>query len=304
MDELQATLLVVDDQDISIEIILGCLKDSNYTLHTARDGEEAWKLLSESPGTYSAVLLDRLMPHLDGLSVLKKMKSHQDLKQIPVIFQTSLTKEEEIIEGIEAGAYYYLKKPLEKKILKVIVKAAVSEYEQYKSLFKQALEMADAVRFLRTGEFEFRTLEEGNKLATLAANLCPESKMIVVGLWELIENAVEHGNLGISYEEKSRLNDNDHLEAEIRRLLLLPENASKVVTLAVEKTEDEIHFTIQDQGDGFDWELYMDFSPERVFDSHGRGIAVANNFGFDCIEYQGCGNRVLAVVKCPSTKLP
>lgn len=303
MDKLSTTLLVVDDQDYSIKIILGFLKDSNYTIHTAHDGEEAWKLLSESPDTYTAVLLDRLMPRLDGLSVLKKMKSHQDLKQIPVIFQTSLTKEDEIIEGIEAGAYYYLKKPLKKKILKAIVKAAVSEFQQYKSLFKQALEMVDAVRFLKTGEFEFRTLEDGNKLATLAASYCPESEMVVVGLWELIVNAVEHGNLGISYEEKSRLNENDQLEAEISRLLELPENASKTVTLKVEKTVDEIHFTIQDQGEGFDWETYMDFSPERVFDSHGRGIAMANNFSFDRIEYQGCGNRVVAVVKCPS-KIP
>ena len=159
--------------------------------------------------------------------------------------------------------------------------------------------MADAVRFLKTGEFEFRTLEEGNKLATLAANLCPESKMVVVGLWELLENAVEHGNLGISYDEKSRLNENGQLEAEIRRLLLLPEHAAKIVTLVVEKTGDEIHFTIQDQGEGFDWESYMKFSPERVFDSHGRGIAVANNLSFDRIEYQGCGNRVVAIVKSP-----
>ena len=304
MDKPKATLLVVDDQDISIEIILGCLKNSNYSIHTARDGEEAWQLLSESPGIYSAVLLDRIMPRLDGLSVLKKMKAHPDLKQIPVIFQTSLTNEDQIIEGIEAGAYYYLKKPVEKKILKAIVKAAVSEYEQYTFLFKRALEIVDAVHFLKTGEFEFRTLAEGYKLAVLGATLCPGSKMVVVGLWELIANAVEHGNLGISYEQKSRLNEHDRFEEEVSRLLTLPENTSKVVTFNVEKTGDEIRFTIQDQGEGFDWESYLDFSPERVFDNHGRGIATANNFCFDRLEFQGCGNRVHAVAKCPPAGLP
>lgn len=64
MDELKNTILVVDDQDYSIKIILGFLKDSNYTLHTARDGEDAWKRLVESPTIYSAVLLDILMPRL------------------------------------------------------------------------------------------------------------------------------------------------------------------------------------------------------------------------------------------------
>ena len=297
MDELNRSILIVDDQDYSIQIILGFLKNSNYTLHTARDGEEAWKLLSESPVTYSAVLLDRLMPRLDGIGLLK---SHPDLNQIPVIFQTSLTKEDEIIEGIEAGAYYYLNKPLKKNILKTIVKAAVSDYELHRSLAKQALEMTDVLRFLKNGEFEFRTLEEGNQLAMQLAGYCNESETVVVGLWELIVNAIEHGNLGISYEEKSRLNENEQLETEINRLLDLPENMSKRVTIKVEKTVDEIHFTIQDQGEGFDWESYMNFSPKRVFDSHGRGIAMANNFYFDHIEYQGSGNRVLAVVKCPS----
>jgi len=302
MDEMQSTILVVDDMEYSIKLILAFLKDSHYTLNTARDGEEAWKLLLESPTMYSAVLLDRLMPRLDGLSLLKKIKSHPDLNHIPVIFQTSLTQEHEIIEGIEAGAYYYLNKPLQRKILKAIVKAAVTEYEQYRSLCKQALKMTDALRFLKAGEFEFRTLEEGNKLATLLAGYCHESETVVVGLWELIANAIEHGNLGISYEEKSRLNEHDQLETEITRLLNQPENISKKVTIKVENIGTEIHFTIQDQGKGFDWQAYMDFSPKRVFDSHGRGIAMANNFYFDRIEYQGCGNRVLAVVKCPQQK--
>lgn len=300
MDKLQSTILVVDDQEYSIKVILGFLKNSNYTLHIAHDGEEARKILLESPVTYSAVLLDRLMPRLDGLSLLKQMKSHPDLNHIPVIFQTSLTEENEIIEGIEAGAYYYLEKPLKKKILKAIVKAAVSDYEQYRYLCKQAFEMTDALRFLKTGEFEFRTLEEGSKLATLLAGYCRESETVVVGLWELIVNAIEHGNLGISYEEKSRLNENEEFETEIRRLQDLPENISKKVTIKVEKTGNEIHFTIQDQGEGFDWEAYMDFSPERAFDNHGRGIAMANKFYFDRIEYQGCGNQVVAVVKSPS----
>ncbi|MCP4219209.1 MAG: ATP-binding protein, partial [bacterium] len=68
----------------------------------------------------------------------------------------------------------------------------------------------------------------------------------------------------------------------------------------IEQTGDEIRFTIKDQGKGFDLESYMDFSPDRVFDNHGRGIAMANKFSFDRLEYEGCGNRVMAVVKCPS----
>lgn len=298
-DTSYTTVLVVDDLQVNVELILGYLKETRYTFHTAKDGREAWNLLVKYPQTYSAVLLDRVMPKLDGLGVLKMMKSHQDLRQIPVIFQTSMTRERDIIEGIQAGAYYYLAKPFKKKILKAIVKSAVNDFEQYRSLTKQAVEITNAVTLLKTGKFVFRTLEEGRKLSTLMGSICPGLDMSVVGIWELIVNAVEHGNLGIAYKEKSRLNENDQWEVEVSRRLQLPENVSKTVTLEVERETDIIRFTIQDQGGGFDWRSYMDFSPERAFDSHGRGIAMANHFSFDKIEYQGCGNRVKATVKCP-----
>ncbi|MCP4220408.1 MAG: response regulator, partial [bacterium] len=262
--ETKTTVLVVDDQEYSIKIILGFLKDTTYNFHTARDGNEAWKILTESPNIYSAVLLDRLMPGLDGLGVLENMKAHQDLKQEPVIFQTSLTEEHEIIEGINAGAYHYLAKPLKKKILKAVVKSAVSDYEHHNTLSRQAREMEDAITFMESGRFSFRTLAEGHKLSTLIGGIFGESDQAIVGLWELIANAVEHGNLGITYDEKSKLNEDEQLEAEIERRFLLPEYANKKVTFEIEQTGDEIRFTIQDQGKGFDWESYMDFSPDRA----------------------------------------
>ncbi|MCP4217586.1 MAG: response regulator [bacterium] len=296
------TILIVDDMELNLQLILDYLHDTPYTFHTARDGVEAWQLLIRNHNTYSAVLLDRVMPKLDGMAVLKMMKSHEDLKQIPVIFQTSMTKEKNIIEGIQAGAYHYLAKPFKKKILKAILKSAISEYTQHITLNKQAAEITNAVTFLKSGSFQFRTLEEGRKVSTLMSNIGPGLDSAVVGIWELIANAVEHGNLGIKYEEKSVLNENDQWENEVRRRLMLPENADKKVTLEVKRNVRAVQFTIQDQGSGFDWESYMDFCPDRVFDNHGRGIAMANNFSFDSLTYKGNGNRVVATVKCPAKK--
>ena len=54
---------------------------------------------------------------------------------------------------------------------------------------------------------------------------------------------------------------------------------------------------VVDQGDGFDWKPFMEFSAERAFDPHGRGISLARMLSFDATEYQGNGNTVLAVVK-------
>ena len=181
-----------------------------------------------------------------------------------------------------------------------IVNAAVYEFKQYKALTKRSVEITDAVGYLNNACFEFRTLEEGSKLSTLLGRICPDREEIIVGLWELIVNAVEHGNLGIKYEEKSILNELDQWETEVKRRLSLPEHVSKTVSLQVERKKDEVHFIIQDQGQGFDWKKYMTLSTDRAFDNHGRGIAIANTISFDRIEYKGSGNRVLAVVKCPA----
>ena len=59
----------------------------------------------------------------------------------------------------------------------------------------------------------------------------------------------------------------------------------------------ELRFTVRDQGKGFDWQQYLEMSPERAFDTHGRGIAMSKLLSFDRLEYRGCGNEVECVVK-------
>jgi len=110
-------------------------------------------------------------------------------------------------------------------------------------------------------------------------------------------NAVEHGNLGITYEEKSRLNEKDQWEGEVKKRMEQPEHSTKRVLISFERTAREVRFLIKDEGAGFDWRPYMAFDPKRVFDSHGRGIAVAAQASFDRLDYRGVGNEVLAVVQ-------
>ena len=149
---------------------------------------------------------------------------------------------------------------------------------------------------MNRGRFEFRTLEEGRSLAALLAHVCDNPDHVVLGLTELMVNAVEHGNLGIGYEEKSRLNAFGHWEAEIVSRLDRPEHAKKRVTVEFERSENAVVFAILDEGNGFDWQKYIEISPDRALDSHGRGIAVANSVSFDKIEYRGNGNQVRVTV--------
>ena len=65
-------------------------------------GEEAWNILQLGTIPFHAVLLDRMMPRMDGMAVLAKMKSHESLSSLPVIMQTAAVSSEEIREGIQA----------------------------------------------------------------------------------------------------------------------------------------------------------------------------------------------------------
>ncbi len=289
-------LLLVDDEQINIELLETFLSVEPYELHSATNGNDAWDMLEHDPEKYDTILLDRVMPGLNGMALLSKIKSHPKLKSIPVIFQTSKDKKEDVLEGINAGAYYYLTKPYEPETLLVIVRSAVNEYAQYKHLKAEADNRFSAFELLISGRFEISTIPQCKNLSSLLANVCPKPHKAVLGLWEMLCNAVEHGNLGISYKEKSLLNEKNEWEAEIDRRMALQENVNKKVIIFYQKTENDIRFTIQDQGKGFNWEKYLNFDPERAFDSHGRGIAMAAKHCFDTIEYKESGNIVEIII--------
>jgi hypothetical protein len=83
--------------------------------------------------------------------------------------------------------------------------------------------------------------------------------------------------------------------AEVARRLADPIYAEKEAQLTFSATKDAITVTIEDAGRGFDWEQYLELSPERAVDLHGRGISAARVMSFDSIEYIGSGNEVIAI---------
>ena len=118
----------------------------------------------------------------------------------------------------------------------------------------------------------------------------------MTGISELLVNALEHGNLKIGYEEKSNLMRSGMWRIEVDRRLDSAENKGTYIELEFQVGLQGVQITISDQGSGFDWLPYMDFDPDRAFDPHGRGIAVARLSSFDDLEYIGKGNEVIAAI--------
>ena len=293
----KTSVLIVDDEAINRLLLNEYLDDAGYDPVQAEGGIQALELLNAEPDRYAAVLLDRMMPDMDGLTVLKEMKQNDALKDIPVIMQTAKAMKEEIREGLECGSYYYLTKPFDKKTLLTILQAAVDQFYAHVSLISELESTADSLSMMKEGVFECRTLEEARSLSKLLAITCPDPKKVVTGLSELLINAIEHGNLGISYDEKTEFLKNDTLFDEVDNRLANEDNKNKRVTIEYKKNDGEIVFKIMDCGKGFDFEKYMNIDLSKVFDSHGRGIAMAKLLSFTEIAYQGTGNHVKASIK-------
>lgn len=286
-------ILVIEDEEICAALIETVLSARGYQITTTDQCSEGKRLLQVQQVNYEAILLDRQLPDMDGLSFLKELKSLPHLKDIPVIMETSVGDDQSIQQGLESGAYYYLVKPLQPDLLCTIVHEAIEQYRSQKAL--QAAVSQNGQHFcqhLDYAVFHFRTIDEARSLAKTLSLVSPTPDKVVVGLQELLINAVEHGNLGITYADKTRLMMESSWLDEIKKRQSSAVHRHKTVEVRLQRTPEKVVIAIEDQGQGFDWQRYLDFDPERAFDPHGRGIALANKVSFSSLRYLGKGNIV------------
>lgn len=291
-------VLLVEDEDIVAGFIEHTLAGNRLDVIRTADAESAWQKLEGNSDGFGTILLDRQLPGMDGMSLLRKIKGHTGLRDIPVVMETAVDDAESIREGLAAGAYYYLTKPLQPKLLLAVVNAALAQHRQAAELGKAVREANNALSYIESGTFRYRTLAGARELASSLAHCYPDPQRVVTGLQELLVNAVEHGNLGISYAEKTRLILDGLWADEIERRLVQPEYRDRTVTVILSKDTENITLTIRDQGAGFYWQKYLKFDPERALDPNGRGIAMARMMSFDTLEYQGNGNTVITIIIC------
>lgn len=302
---MRARLLIVDDDELNREIVRGYLEEEDCDLVEAESGEQALRLLTA--GDFDAVLLDRMMPGIDGIEVLRRMKEIPRLASVPVVFQTAAAALDQLTEGLRLGACYYLTKPYHRDVLVTAVHSVLDLGRQRRELRAKVAEYSGVMHLVDEAHFRYRSMEEGRALAAALATICAEPERAAVGLVELFVNAVEHGNLGINFEEKARLLTAGQWLSELQRRLTLPENAGKMVQVWVSREADEMVVTIRDQGKGFDWHTYLTFDDSRACYPNGRGIALARQIAFTTLDYRGCGNEVqvrLTAVAGPGAHAP
>ena len=242
------------------------------------------------------VLSDIRMARMDGLELLEAVR-HEDREVITIII-TGVDSEEYAVRALRLGANDYLRKPLrDADMLQLlekydaIVRERTTELEIHQMFVDRAFTLKVENRLQLIPKVVDRLLEEAGGAIGAADRLG-----VRLGLHEMLTNAVEHGNLGISYEEKRRaLEAREGLQKLIDRRLTDPGLAGRSVTVGFKMDAAACEWTITDEGSGFDWKALPDpTSGPTLFEAHGRGIFLAR-FQFDTIEYQGSGNTVRLV---------
>lgn len=285
--------MIVDDSSTMLSFMESVCIDQGYDVARAESGLQAIVELKRNP-SFQAIVIDWHMPEMNGIDLLEKIKGDKRWKNIPVVMQTGNRDKADVLRGIRSGAYFYLTKPYTERDFRHILICAVEEYNIQKRLRLAEERMSsDITPFLDSGSFSFRTFDEATVVAAWLSRFSRKDN-IAIGLEELFKNGIEHGNLRIYYNKKTEYLEEDIYEAEIERRLELPENRGKYVKVDFERKNNSVDVRIKDMGEGFDYEVYLDFSPERVYDLHGRGIAIANNHVFDSLEYLGSGSEVIA----------
>ena len=297
MDNQNTQILIMDDNTTALQLLAKALNAQGFIAIPASSGEEAWRILLSKPDSFGLVLLDREMPEAASITLLRRMKAEKVLRDIPVIIQTGIAEIGDFVEVLKAGANNFLSKPIDINLLLTMIQSTIRFDRERDSLKQDVNYLQAALQLTTKTSYRLRTFEEAKSLSYLLGNLCPESDHTCLGFYELLINAIEHGNLEISYKDKTELLMFKRWKEEIDFRLSDPRYKDRMVCVDIERQPEGFSVMITDQGNGFNFEPFLDFIPERIFDLHGRGIAMANKIYLNKVEYLENGRQVKVFIR-------
>ena len=171
-----ARILAVDDTPESLEILRVRLEANHYEVVTASDGEEGLAKAHELRP--DLILLDVMMPKLDGIAVVRALKQNPELRSIPVILVTAKSDTRDVVEGLDAGGDDYLTKPFEHSALLARVRSMLRQKALHDMVEAQSRELAEWNRTLE--QRVAAQVEELDRLNRLKRFLSPQLAELVV----------------------------------------------------------------------------------------------------------------------------
>jgi len=169
-------ILIVDDNETNRDILQSRLQVHGYDLRQAADGEEA--LAAAKEHLPDLILLDVMMPKIDGIEVCRRLKTDSSLPFMPIILVTAKADTKDVVTGLEAGADEYLTKPIDQLALVARVKSVLRLKELHDQVRAQAADLADMNRGLEARVAE--QLGEIERMSRLKRFLAPQIAQLVL----------------------------------------------------------------------------------------------------------------------------
>ncbi|MBD0345085.1 MAG: response regulator [Coleofasciculus sp. Co-bin14] len=152
--DTKGVILIVDDNPDNLELLFFYLNDSDFTIEVAKDGKTAIHKVEEAPP--DIILLDVMMPGIDGFETCRRLKANQTTKDIPVIFMTALSETVDKVKGFDVGAVDYITKPIQPEDLIARVTTHLTIRNLNRSLVEQNQRLQQEIKERQQKEEELR----------------------------------------------------------------------------------------------------------------------------------------------------
>ena len=237
MKNEQQSILIVDDMPKNIQILGNILYREGFKLSYAQSGEEALELIQMNP--YDLILLDIMMPQMNGYDVCERIRGKESTREIPIIFLTAKTDKESIVKGLCLGAQDYIMKPFSSEELIQRVKTHLlirSQKEQLKNVNKTLeKKVEERTNQLRIANEQLKSLEKAkSEFLSIISHELRTPLNGIMGLTDLLKNSIQ------SKENREYIN---YLKEASERLARFSETAILITTLKSEQYK--FNFTSQ-----------------------------------------------------------
>ncbi|MBI2191742.1 MAG: response regulator [Planctomycetes bacterium] len=295
---MKRKVLVIDDEAVVRDTLGTFLRHRGYRVATAPDGLKGLELFRQDRP--SIVFTDLRMPGSDGLDFLRKAMRIDPHAHI--IFITGHGEEKDILDALHSGARNFFRKPLNfQEVIEALSALESRVMAEEGTRFEYAFVVSQDEALVIPNDLSVVSGVVNHITANLPHFFDEQTVHGIQGaLIEMIVNAIEHGNLGISYEEKTRALENEKLADLISTKSQQPLLASRRVHIHYLFNAEEVRYTIEDEGDGFNIHDVPDPGhPDNLWLGHGRGILMTRAL-MDEVHYNEKGNRVTLVKRMPA----